>query len=70
MMYLVFMVPTLATWASCVDGVLNNAAQMWVFAVSVRRYQPKVFLLLLSLSLRSTNNRWVLMQMQFWSLAG
>lgn len=41
--YQVFVVPTPATWVSYVDGVLNSAVRIWVFAVSVRRYRPKLF---------------------------
>lgn len=64
MTYSVLVVPTPATWASCVDGAPDSAVRMWVFAVSVGRYQLKVFSSL-SLSLGSTNERRVLIRTQF-----
>lgn len=51
-------------------GAFNSAVRMWVLAVSVERYRPKVLPSLLSLSLGSTNDRWALMWTHFWSFSG
>lgn len=41
--YPVLVVLTAATWASCVVGAFDSAVRIWMFAVSVGRYRPKVF---------------------------
>lgn len=62
-MYPILVVPIPANLTCCVDGALNSAVRMWVFGIGGE--VSAVFPPLLSLSVESTNDRWVLILTHF-----